>query len=439
MDLSVMFFGADAAGAAASPAGGDSAAGGGGSGSGGRTAGAGAGTGTGAGLNGAPGAGAAAGARTKAGLGAGPSAGTGTSTGAGTNSSTRTRTADGSSPVARSGGGFGGHAGAYEDILAVARAADRLGFHAVWTPERHFQQVGQVFPSPPVLSAALAVATERIAIRAGSVVLPLHHPLRVAEDWAVVDNLSHGRVGLSVATGWHSADFAVSPGAYADRRARMLRDVPVLRRLWAGEAVEYADGTGQPVAVRPMPRPVQPVLPLWLTTSGSPETWEAAGRLRAGVLAATVGQSREELAGKIARYRAACAAAPEQGGTGPHGRVTLMAHTFVGEDDEHARRLVAGPLKAYLRSYVRQTSANRSADDRTAALTGEQTAMLAEFAYRRYLTWGSLLGSAETCRTMLADLRDLGADEVACFIDFGLGRDDVLAGLHRLAALREGL
>ncbi|MFJ8585176.1 MupA/Atu3671 family FMN-dependent luciferase-like monooxygenase [Streptomyces sp. NPDC093595] len=329
--------------------------------------------------------------------------------------------------------------GAYEDILAVARAADRLGFHAVWTPERHFQQVGQVFPSPPVLSAALAVATERIGIRAGSVVLPLHHPLRVAEDWAVVDNLSHGRAGLSVATGWHSADFAVSPGAYADRRARMLRDVPVLRRLWAGEAVGFADGTGQPVAVRPMPRPVQPVLPLWLTTSGSPETWEAAGRLRAGVLAATVGQSREELAGKIARYRAACAAAPEQGGTGPHGRVTLMAHTFAGEDDEQARRLVAGPLKAYLRSYVRQTAANRSADDRTAALTGEQTAMLAEFAYRRYLTWGALLGSAETCRAMLADLRELGADEVACFIDFGLGRDDVLAGLHRLAALQEDL
>ncbi|MEU0270495.1 MupA/Atu3671 family FMN-dependent luciferase-like monooxygenase [Streptomyces sp. NPDC006307] len=343
---------------------------------------------------------------------------------------------------AGAGAGRGRHVGAYDDILAVARAADRLGFHAVWTPERHFQQVGQVFPSPPVLSAALAVATERIAIRAGSVVLPLHHPLRVVEDWAVVDNLSRGRVGLSVATGWHSADFVVSPGAYADRRERVLRDVPLLRRLWAGEAVEFEDGVGEAVAVRPTPTPVQEALPLWLTTSGSPETWETAGRLRTGVLGATVGQSRDELAGKIARYRAAHAAAHGQDGAplsgmAPHGRVTLMAHTFVGEDDAHVRRLVAAPLTAYLRSYVRQTSANRSADRRTAGLTDEQTALMAEFAFRRYLTWGSLLGSAETCRKMLADLRDLGVDEVACFIDFGLGRDDVLAGLHRLAELQE--
>ena len=99
--------------------------------------------------------------------------------------------------------------------------------------------------------------------------------------------------------------------------------------------------------------------------------------------------------------------------------------------------LAAAPLQTYLQSYVRQTSANRTADRQTTELTAEQIAMLAEFAFRRYLTWGSLLGSAETCRKMLADLCDLGVDEVACFIDFGLGRDEVLAGLHRLAELRK--
>ncbi|MCF3122231.1 MULTISPECIES: MupA/Atu3671 family FMN-dependent luciferase-like monooxygenase [Streptomyces] len=327
------------------------------------------------------------------------------------------------------------HSDTYDDILTVARTADRLGFHALWTPERHFQQVGQVFPSPPVLSAALAVATERIGIRAGSVVLPLHHPLKVAEDWAVVDNLSHGRVGLSVATGWHSADFTLAPGHYEDRRNRTLNTIPELRRLWAGEAVEYPDGTGQPVAVVPQPRPVQDALPLWITTSGNPETWEAAGRLRAGVLGATVGQSRDELAEKIARYRAACAAAPDQSGTDAHGRVTLMAHTYVGADDAEVRRLAAAPLKTYLSSYLRQTAANRGG--RGEELTEEQTAMLTEFAFQRYLNWGSLLGSPGTCAKMLADLRDLGCDEVACFIDFGIGRDEVLAGLHRLAELRE--
>jgi natural product biosynthesis luciferase-like monooxygenase protein len=335
--------------------------------------------------------------------------------------------------------GPAGHTETYDDIITLARAADRLGFHAVWTPERHFQQVGQVFPNPSVLSAALAVATEQIGIRAGSVVLPLHHPLRVVEDWAVVDNLSHGRVGLSLATGWHSRDFVLAPDSYADRRERTFRSVPLLRQLWVGEPVEFLDGTGALTEVRPQPRPVQDNLPLWVTASGNPATWEAAGRLRTGVLGATVGQSRDELADRIARYRTACAVAPDQGGTGPYGQVTVMVHAYVGETDDEVRRLAAAPLKSYLASFVRQKSMNRSADPRTAELTDEQVTMLTDFAFQRYMTWGSLLGSVGTCRKMLADLRELGVDEVACFVDFGLSREKVLAGLHRLVQLREEL
>ncbi|MCF3135100.1 MupA/Atu3671 family FMN-dependent luciferase-like monooxygenase [Streptomyces olivochromogenes] len=331
------------------------------------------------------------------------------------------------------------HAARYEDILAIARAADRLGFHAVWTPERHFQQVGQIFPSPPVLSAALAVATERIALRAGSAVLPLHHPLRVAEDWSVVDNLSHGRAGLSVATGWHSTDFVLAPGHYADRRERALRDIPLLRRLWAGEEAEFTDGTGRRVAVRPQPRPVQPALPLWMTSSGSPATWEAAGRLRTGVLAATVGQRREDLAERVHTYREAFAAAPTQTGESPAPTVTLMTHAYVGRDDAEVRSLVADPLKDYLTSYVRQTAANRGEDNGVAALTAQTVDRLAQFAFERYLAWGGLLGSPGTCHKLLADLSELGCDEVACFVDFGLDRDRIIDSLHRLADIGKDL
>lgn len=342
--------------------------------------------------------------------------------------------ADGSDAAGAPGGG---HAAKYDDILAIARTADELGFTAVWTPERHFQQVGQVFPSPPVLSAALAVATERIAVRAGSVVLPLHHPLRVVEDWAVVDNLSRGRVGVSVATGWHSADFVLAPDHYADRRERAHRDIGLVRRLWGGEAVEFTDGTGRPVAVRPQPRPFSPRLPLWMTSSGNPETWRAAGRLRTNVLAATIGQSRQELADKIAVYREAYDAASQTPGAAERGTVTLMAHTYVGVDDADALRRVDKPLRAYLRSYVAQTAANRSGDGRVADLDDAQRDLLVGFALRRYLEWGSLLGSPATCAANLRDLRALGCDEVACFVDFGLGREDVLAGLRRLAELRK--
>lgn len=69
----------------------------------------------------------------------------------------------------------------------------------------------------------MATATRRIGIRAGSVVLPLHHPVRVAEEWSVVDNLSNGRVGLSFASGWHMDDFVLAKDAYDDRQARTVQ------------------------------------------------------------------------------------------------------------------------------------------------------------------------------------------------------------------------
>jgi natural product biosynthesis luciferase-like monooxygenase protein len=223
-----------------------------------------------------------------------------------------------------------GDAAGYEDVLAIAREADRLGFRALWTPERHFQGVGQAFPNPALLGAALTVATERIEIRAGSAVLPLHHPVRVVEDWAVLDNLGRGRIGLSVATGWHSADFVLAPERFADRRRHAIEAVETIRRLWAGEPVELPDGLGRRVAVLPRPRPYSPALPLWLTSSGSAETWLTAARLRANVLSATSGRDREELATLIEDYRAAYAAAPPLPNTPERGTVTVMAHAYIG-------------------------------------------------------------------------------------------------------------
>src|SRR5215217_9633370 len=71
----------------------------------------------------------------------------------------------------------------YNLLLDCARFADAAGFRAIWTPERHFQEFGGLYPNPSVLAAALAMITKRIQIRAGSVVLPLHNPVRVAEEW----------------------------------------------------------------------------------------------------------------------------------------------------------------------------------------------------------------------------------------------------------------
>src|SRR5688572_9498464 len=238
----------------------------------------------------------------------------------------------------------------YRLMIEGAKYFDRHGFEAVWTPERHFHAFGGPYPNPSVTGAALATVTERIGIRAGSCVSPLHHPIRIAEEWAVVDNLSNGRVALAFASGWQLNDFVLRPENYANNKQVMLEQIDQVRRLWRGEKIAFRNPLGQDVTIQTLPRPVQPELPFWVTTAGNPDTYRQAGELGANILTHLLGQSVDEVAEKIAIYRQARAAAGHDSST---GRVTLMLHTFVGEDDATVRDLVRQPMKDYLRSSLK--------------------------------------------------------------------------------------
>ena len=104
----------------------------------------------------------------------------------------------------------------YQLVLQAARFADRHGFSSVWAPERHYTAFGGLYPNPAVLHAALARETRHVRLMAGSHVTPLHHPLRAAEDWALVDNLSNGRVG-------RVPRVRVEPGRFRDGAAGLYR------------------------------------------------------------------------------------------------------------------------------------------------------------------------------------------------------------------------
>ena len=236
----------------------------------------------------------------------------------------------------------------YRLLLESARFADRNGFEAVWTPERHFHAFGGAYPNPSVTGAALAAITENVGIRAGSVVLPLHSPIRVAEEWAVVDNLSRGRVAISFAAGWQPNDFVLNPSAFANAKQDLPRNIETVKRLWRGETVTLPGHDGEAVEVRTLPRPVQAELPVWLTSAGTPATFERAGTLGVNVLTHLLGQSVAEVAENIARYRSAWREAGHEG----EGRVTLMLHTYLERDADNARSVALDPMKEYLRTSV---------------------------------------------------------------------------------------
>lgn len=316
----------------------------------------------------------------------------------------------------------------YRLLLDAAQQADRLGFEAIWIPERHFHRFGGQFPNPSVVAAALAASTRRLGIRAGSVVLPLHHPARVAEEWSIVDALSGGRVGVSFASGWHADDFLINPGAYADRRTQLADKIAEVQALWRGESRRYVNGVGKEVEITTHPRPVQKELPTWVTTAGNVETFIHAGKLGANLLTHLLGQNVTELETKLRAYREA---RREAGFTG-EGRVTVMLHTYVCEDDAVARERVEAPFKRYLASsleLMRPLAQSMGLDP------VNNSDLLVQHAFERYYSTSALFGTADSCRALVDRLRAIGVGEIACLIDFGIDAQQVLDALPHLAKL----
>ncbi|WP_255481709.1 non-ribosomal peptide synthetase, partial [Rhodanobacter sp. ANJX3] len=326
-----------------------------------------------------------------------------------------------------------GSSNRYRLYLDAARFADEHAFEAIWTPERHFHNVGMLYPNPSVLNAALSTITKYVGLRAGSVVVPLHDPIRIAEEWAVVDNLSGGRVGIAAASGWHPRDFTLAPERFAVRKQAMADGIETIRRLWRGETIQRIDGSGKQGEVRVYPRPVQDELPLWVTAAGHPDTFIHAGRLGANVLTHLLGQNIAQLSEQIIAYRHARAEAGLDPST---GRVTVMIHAYVGDDLDETLERARGPFMRYMREHLGllaswATSLDLEVDD----VDDEAKEGIVRLAFERYSRTASLIGTPQGCVSVARQLRQAGVDEIACLIDW-MDADDALAGLPALASLQ---
>jgi len=333
----------------------------------------------------------------------------------------------------------------YELLLKAAEFGDQNGFSSVWTPERHFGDFGGLYPNPAITSAAVAARTKNIHVRAGSCVFPLHHPVRIAEDWAIIDNISNGRVGLAAAPGWMPDDFVIMPENHKNAKTVLLKNVEIVKKLWRGDPVQM-DGPNGVVDVRTLPRPVQKELPIWITTGGNPDNFRQAGEMGAYLLTHLLGQTVEELAPKIKIYKDAWSDAGHAG----EGYVTVMLHTFVGTTVEHARQVVFEPMKNYLKTALflvkaaawdwplfKKLSDNQSQnlDEFFENISDEDLDALLSFAFDRYFKTSGLFGDKATCVAFADTLYAIGVGEIGCLVDFGIDTATVLDNLPLLKAV----
>jgi len=217
-------------------------------------------------------------------------------------------------------------------IGGQAETAERLGYDSFWLPESHFQSPGAC-PSPLLLLAAAAARTTRLALGTTSYLLPIRNPLQAAEDVAVLDRLSGGRVILGLGRGFRPSLFAAFNVPQREKRDRFEATLAIMRRAWAGEPI--LAGGEDPFCLEP--RPVQePHPPLWVAAFG-PKGVAQAGRLGLPYLASPV----EPLFRLLQNYRLhgdALAAA----GLPPRLTVPIMRTVFVSTHQDAIRRVREG-------------------------------------------------------------------------------------------------
>jgi probable F420-dependent oxidoreductase len=171
----------------------------------------------------------------------------------------------------------------YRETLELVRLAERVGFDSAWVSEHHGSSDGYL-PSLLAMLAAFAAVTERIELGAGVILTPLHDPLRLAEDAAVVDQLSGGRLMLGIGNGWREEEFRMFGASRGERGARTEETIEVLRRAWTGRRFSFEGRTLRYDRVKVTPQPARPGGPPILLGGYSSKAVVRAGRLADGYI-----------------------------------------------------------------------------------------------------------------------------------------------------------
>ena len=222
---------------------------------------------------------------------------------------------------------------AFAESFAQVEAAERWGLDAMWLAEIHVAPERSVCAVPLTIASAIAARTNRIKIGTGVQVLPLCHPLRIGEEAATVDQISHGRLIFGVGRSGFPRTYEAYGVPYGESRERFAETLEILKRAWTEDPFSYSGKFYKFENVRLTPKPNQKPWPEIRIAANSPDTFPAIGTLGHGVFVAVRLGTLSELAPNIRAYRQAYKAAGHPG----EGKVFLGAPAYVAETAEQAR------------------------------------------------------------------------------------------------------
>ncbi len=297
----------------------------------------------------------------------------------------------------------------HDRFLDQVELVEDLGFHSFWLPESHFLESG-AFPAPLLLLAAAAARSQKLRLGTTSYLLPSRHPLHVAEEVGVLEQISGGRVILGVGRGFRPALFEAFDVPPSEKRDRFERALEAILQAWRGEPVAGSSAT----RVAPLPRQ-HPHPPIWVAAFG-PKALAQAGRLNLPYLASPI----EPLARLVANYERHARARPE--GATERLPVPVIRTVFVTRDDA-----LAGRVRSALTSQAR-------------GLAARLPAVAAELGELDVDDW-ALVGDPEHVGELVLRYRDsIGLTHMIARVAIpGLGPAELEDSVRLLAELKEQL
>jgi alkanesulfonate monooxygenase SsuD/methylene tetrahydromethanopterin reductase-like flavin-dependent oxidoreductase (luciferase family) len=301
------------------------------------------------------------------------------------------------------------HAAAFDEGMAEVMRAEELGFDAVSLAEIHFQSDRSVLASPLVVGAAIAAHTRRLRIGIAVQVLPISHPLHLAEDVATLDHLSHGRLDFGVGRSGLPDHYRGFNIAYAESRDRFFETLEILRTAWTQERFSYEGRYFQFRDVCVMPKPYQKPHPPIRVAATTDETYPLVGRMGLPIFLAIRTTPIAHLKRWIGSYHEGWAAAGHPG----RGEVALIVPVYVAETAQAARDEPEASMMYFLHSIgeMLATGATSRAEDGKRLLRMPYDEVLKELA---------VYGTPEAVADRLLELREaLGYSTLSVWMNSG--------------------
>lgn len=303
----------------------------------------------------------------------------------------------------------------YENTLEQIEHGDALGFHTAWLAELHFVPHYGLMPAPMLMAAAAAQRTSRIRIGTGVMLLPLHDPLRAAEEAAVLDVLSGGRLDFGVGRGGipqHFLGYGVSLDERADRFNEALE---VIQRAWADEPLNFSGRYYQYENVNVVPKPLQRPGPPIRVATNSPDSMERAARNGHPIMATPMTVPRDELQPRIAEYRRI---RRELGHPVVDADICLTLPVHVARESDTARAEAEASLIGYMRLVAEVIESGHAALGPAADPVPPRVSRYRDTEYEQVVAEIAAVGSVDEVVAFLQTLKDdFGVGHIMCWWD----------------------